>query len=1001
MFTALVLGGLFLLFKLPVELLPSLSQPRLTVLTVYEHAPPQEVEALVTRRLEAVLGTVAGVRRISSVSSEGLSSISLFFDWGHDISPAAASVREKLDAVVDELPRHADPPLVLHFDPSQAPVITLALSGEDLMALRLLAREELADELQTLKGVAQVRISGGLAPEVQVLADRGRLSAHRVDLATLVKKIEQSNLNAPAGEVVVRGLEMQVRTLGRFSVPAQILEVPLTSTESGSVVLVSEVAKVEATHKDITGFARVDGRAAVLLGILKEPQANTVEVSSLVRERCRKMAGQLPAGVKLTVVDDVAPFITDSLQGLRDLVVLGGLLAFGLLVAFLRRPGAAALVVLSVPVSLLATLALMYAAGVGLNLMSVGGLALGVGMLVDGSIVVLEAFHRHRRRGKEPLAAAQRALSEVRGGLLAGAATTCVVLVPLVFMTGLAQQLFLDFAYTLAASLAVSLLVALFLLPAMLVWRPGKTPPAEQGPGRLERAFDPVLQWCLGRRALVVLASVLVLVAGAWGLWSLGASLLPELGEGRLVVRLSLPPEAGVEQLGQVVDRAEKLLMADGAVASLVTRAGVDSERDRLDGRGPGHPGQALITVVLKEGMAVRPATAELRKHLSEALKSGPGLRVQVLPAGDLAALGGDALEAPELLVLTGEELPQLRELGAKMLQKIAALPVIASTRLQGAELTSQLIVRVRRPVAASLGVTVEQVAGEVRRAVQGEVAGRLIKGNRESDIRVRLQKSHRKSPRELGRLPLTTEDGGMVLLSQVASLREGKGPVEVLRSERRRAVILRGQVRGAPFSLGQARAFRAAGQVKLPPGYRLEPGSSQRGLMQSLGALAFALGLALLLIYVILVVQFESLSEPLVILLGLLPVAAGPALVLKLMDIPVSALVLLGFVVLLGMAVNASILLVSYAGRLRTQGRSPAEALRQAARVRLMPILLSTLTTVLGALPLCLGWGGAAAVSRPLALTVAAGLLASLPASLLLVPVLQSLFTRHRPEEA
>ncbi len=996
LFAALVLGGAFLMLRLPVELLPSLRQPQLTVLTVYEHAPPQEVEALVTRRLEAVLGTVAGVRHLSSLSSEGLSTITLRFDWGRDLSPATAAVREKLDAVVDELPRQAEPPLVLQFDPAEAPVITLALSGGEPMAMRRLADERLSDRLQTLEGVAAVRVSGGLVPEVQVLADRGRLVAHRLDLATLVRQVRDSNLNAPGGEVRVRGLEMQVRTLGRFSRPEQLLSVPLGETGVGSVVRLAEVARVEATHKDVTGFARVDGRPAVLLGVIKEPGANTVQVSARVRGEVAGLSSRLPAGVRLAVVDDVAPFITESLNGLRSLVVLGGLLAFALLVVFLRRPGAAALVVLAAPVSILATLALMYAGGVGLNLMSVGGLALGVGMLVDGSIVVLEAFHRRRRDGLEPEEAARAALIEVRGGLVSGAATTAVVLVPIVFMTGLAQQLFKDFAYTLACSLGVSLLVALFLLPAALVWRPGPTPAQPQGAGRAARAFEGLLAWCLDRRLLVVLLAAAALAGAGWGLWRQGASLLPELGEGRLLVRLTVDPEAGIAGLRAAAGRAEAALLADRAVAATVTRAGEDPQERRRGGGGPGEQGEALITVHLKHDPGPGRAGRELRRRLAAELAGVGASRVQVLPGGDLAALGQEALKAPELLVVTGEDLGRLRELGRRMLKQVERSPLITSARLQGAEMARQLKVEVKRPQAAAMGVTVEQIAQEVRRAVQGEVAGRLIRGDREQDIRVRLAKADRENPQELGRLGLKARDGGMVLLDQVASLRSGSGPREILRSERRRAVALRGQVSGAPFSMGQAAALQAARQVKLPPGYRLEPGSSARGLTESMGVLLAALGIALLLVYVILVVQFESLSEPLVIMLGLPPVAAGPALVLWAWGIPVSALVLLGFVVLLGMAVNASILLVSYAGQLRERGLAPRRALVQAARVRLVPILLSTLTTVLGALPLCLGWGGAAAVSRPLALTVASGLLLSLPASLLLVPVLHSLLGRR-----
>jgi HAE1 family hydrophobic/amphiphilic exporter-1 len=994
-----------------VELLPRLPHPRLTVLTTYEHASPQEVESLVTRRVEGGLGTVAGLRRLESVSAAGLSQISLIFDWGRELGTAAAEVREKLDAMADQLPREVPPPLVLHYDPSEAPIVTLGLIGPENgppdqgLALRQLATTTLKTRLETLEGVAAVRVSGGLAPEVQVWADRGRLAAQKLDLGSLVERLNQANHNAPAGELSMGPLELPVRTVGRFQTLADVAAVPLA--EEGSSLTLGQVAEVRLGHKDQTGFCRVDGRPAVLLSVLKEQAANTVEVSRRVRELAGELSALTPAGWSLTVVDDQAPFIEDSLGQLRDAVLIGGLLAFLVLVAFLRRPRAALLVVLAAPVSLLTTLGFMHLARVGLNLMSIGGLALGVGMLVDSSIVVLEAFHRHLPQAGGPEPAARTALKEVRGALVTATLTIVAVLVPVLFMTGLAQRLFRDFAFTLVSSLLMSLLTALFLLPALLV-RLGSGAAAGSSPASLEGRPTPwaagyarLLDACLARPGRVALLGAGALLLALLPLWLMGASLLPEVSGGRLLVQLSLPPESGLAPLTRAVDRAEAFLRADQAVAGLVTRAGTDPEEAGAGlegGRDQARPYQAMITARLKPGQGQGRDLESLVRRLEQGCRQGgePGLAVEIMPAGNLAEPGREGLAAPQLVRLLGEELPVLRELAAKALGILGRDPHLAGLTSDGAGLARQLQVVVDRPAAAQMGFSVNLVAQEVRRAVQGEVAGKLPRGDQEVDIRVRLRPVDRQSPEDLGFLVLRNTAGAVASLSEVARVEPGEGPQEILRQERRRTVLLRGQVTGLPFSLGQDRALEALAKLDMPQGYEVRPGSQRLALTESLTSLAGALLLALMLIYVILVVQFESLGQPLVILLALPPVALGPAAALWAAGIPLSALALLGAVVLMGMAVNTSILLVDYANQLVAAGLPRLEALGRAARVRLRPILMTTLTTVLGALPLCLGWGEGSSLGRPLALTVVAGLAISLLATLCLVPALYLLLGRQ-----
>ncbi|MCB2186998.1 MAG: efflux RND transporter permease subunit [Deltaproteobacteria bacterium] len=991
LFLALALGGVFSWPRLPVELLPRLPFPRLTVLTVYENAPPQEVEALVTRRLEGVLGTVAGLRRMESSSREGLSVISLVFDWGRGLSEAAAESREKLDSVSDQLPREAELPLVLHYDPSESPVITLALTGPDQGTRpRILASTVVKSRLETLEGVAAVRVTGGQVPEVEVLADRARLVAHNLDLGRVVEGIRQANQNVPAGQVTTRGLEVAVRTVGRFKDYQEVASAPLTSGQEGRPVLVGDVARAVYGSKDPTGFCRVRGQPAVLVGVLKEPAANTVEVSARVRGALEHLASRLPGGFQLTVVDDQAPFVESSLGELQSMVWWGGLLAFGVLVAFMRRPGRALLLVSAVPLSLLATLGFMHLGGRGLNLMSIGGLALGVGMLVDSGIVVLEAMHRHQAQGLGRLDAAARSLAEVRSSLISATLTTVAVLVPVLFMTGLAQRLFNDFAFTLVAALLVSLATALYLLPALVArGRDRGTPALDQGTGRLAEIYGRGLDWVLGHVWLTVLVSLAVSLLAGWLLLGRGAALLPEVSGGRLLVQLSLPPEVSLATLSHAVDQAEWRLLAQPEVEEVVTRAGVDPGDTAGGGLELGRPNEAVLVVRIKPEAWGRRQSTELMERFRRELAQVAGVTAGVQPAGNLTDPGREGFKPPQLLRILGEDLGRLDQLAGQVRERLAKLPMLGDVGVDGVTEVPQLEVKVDRAKAAAWGITVSKAAQGLKRAVAGEVAGELLEGDREVDIRVRLEPRDRANPNQLALIPLLSSEGGMVSLGDVARMSTGRGPEEIIRQDRRRAAVVRGQVLTGAFSQGEAAAMHAAAQVPLPAGYELAPGVAQVALTESLTGLLGALGLALLLIYVILVVQFESLVWPLVILLALPPVACGPALALWLADMPLTALVLLGGVVLMGMAVNTSILLVDYTNQLRGQGLTPRQALAQAGRVRLRPILMSTLTTVMGALPLCLAWGGAGPLGLPLALTVVTGLTVSLAASLFLAPAL------------
>ncbi len=644
LFAVVVVGGLLSWPSLPVDLLPSFSYPRLTIVTSFGQASPEETEALITRPVESAVGTIAGLRAMESVSSAGISSVVLLFDWGEDMHSAAAEVREKLDLIADELPRDVKPPLVLHYNPAEAPVAVMALYGPtaDSTELRTLAETALKPDLETVPGVAAVRVTGGLVREIQVRADRGRLAAHRTDLRTLVEKIENANINFPGGKIVRGTIEFSLRTVGRFKTLEEIRNLPVGAGSTGTVVRLADVADVVETHHDRTAISRVNGRPAVLIGIVKEPDANTVQVNAEVGERLTGLRRTLPQGARLEIAEQFGPFIENALTDLRNMVLGGSVLAFVVLLVSLRNTRSAVLIVLSIPVSVVSTLGFMGLFRVSLNFMSIGGLALGVGMLVDSSIVVLESIHRKRASIPDIVEASAHGIREVGSSVISGTATTLVVLVPILFMTGLGRRLFQDFAFTLAAALLISLAASLVLLPALLVLThrglPGEPADADSRTAvsgndtdlcsldetldnsSMQTAYGRVLQWGLRHRVACIVLFAVVLSVSVWAMGRLGFEVLPDVEQGTFTVRLVLPPDSSLSVMERAIEKAEAMIRKHPGVLRYVSKAGTEPKRTQGDVDQVGKPNEAEITVTLKPSMSGKTG---VRDRIVETLRCG------------------------------------------------------------------------------------------------------------------------------------------------------------------------------------------------------------------------------------------------------------------------------------------------------------------------------------------------------------------------------------------
>lgn len=1000
-FTLFVIAGLIAWPSLPVELLPSLKYPRLVIVTSFGNASAEEVESLLTRPVEEAVGTVSGLRSMNSVSSEGTSSVVLRFNWGSNMSLAAAEVREKLDLVADQFPREAKLPIVFQYDPSDAPIVTLALTGAgDLRELHTNAKTVLKPDLETTGGVAAVRLSGGLVPEIQVLVNVGRLSAQSVDLKLVADRLENANINFPGGTLIKGTTELPVRTVGRFRSLDEIGRVSLGWGSQASSIQIKDVAGIEQSHADRTSVSRVNGRPAVLLGIVKEPTENTVEVSQRILTKLEELRRKVPKGAKLEVVDDEAPFVKQALKDLRTDMLWGSFLAFGVLLIFLRSLRSSVLILISIPVSVISTFALMSFFGVTLNIMSIGGMALGVGMLLDCSIVVLEAVHRKYVQVGDIFEATLSAVVEVGPSVISGTLTTMAVLVPILFMTGLAQRLFRDFAFTMGASVMMSLLVSIFLLPAIVVasrsaQRLPSVVTAKVSP--FDIAYRSALSRTLDKPRFFLGACLVLIVGAAIGLYRLGFELLPKIDLGQFSINLTLPADSSLETVERTIDKAEASVRDLPRVKSFVTEAGSERGGKLEPVQQTRKQNEASISVQLEPESFGSYSTDAAIQKLRELTKGLQGVHVDfVFKQGPLARILG-ITGSPELLRVSGDDLATLRVLVDKVSANLKGSSALKDISCEGSIWTEHRRVLVDRYKAASAGVSVEEVANAVRWAIEGRSIGKYMTEDQDQDIRVRLSTKDSTTVEDLRKLPIRNGAHDITLLGNIAEVQPGTGPREIVRHDRRRTLVFHGNVAGKAVSQGQDEALRAARSTNLPEGYDVQSGAERFELMESVASLSTAVALAAMLVYAILVIQFESLLWPLVVFTALPLTIVGPAIALTASGSPVSVLVLIGAVVLVGIVVNMAILLVATINDLRRRGKDLRTAVVEGSAIRLRPILMTTLTTVFGALPVCLSQGGADQLNKPLALTLIAGLLASTVFKLFGIPVVYEIVGKTR----
>jgi HAE1 family hydrophobic/amphiphilic exporter-1 len=971
--------------RLPLDLLPDISYPSLTVQTDFPDTAPAEVENLVTRPVEEAVGVLRGLRTVHSVSRPGVSEVTLEFDWGADMDLLLLDVREKLDRLI--LPVEAEDPIVLRFDPSLDPILRIALGGTgNLTESRRLADRRLKQAFESITGVASARIKGGLEEEIHIEVDQERLAALGIPLERVRQVVAVSNINLPGGSLRGTDTQFLIRTVNEYTSVEEIGGLVL-SAAGPSQIRVRDIAEVSWGAREREEIIRVGGIEAVEIAIYKEGDANIVTTARLVREALPEMTKLVPEGYELTVLFDQSRFIEQALVEVRFTAVVGGGLAILVLFVFLRDPRSTVIIATAIPLSVLFAFMAMYRLDVSLNIMSLGGLTLGIGMLVDNAIVVLESIHRKRHEGLGRTAAAIEGTTEVGGAVAASTLTTVAVFLPIIFVEGIAGALFGDMAITVTLSLLASLVVAVTLIPMLSAMggketaatAPTRAMSSESGLGAVTRFYDMVLRTALRRRWFTIAAAAVVFALAVAAIGRLQTALIPEISQGEFYFEATLPEGTPVEATDRVLRQMTAPIEGDPEVAVAYATAG-----SRLVSGGLSlsttaeHYGQ--LNVVLADR---NDETAEQR--VANRLRAG----FATIPELD-TTFGKPtyfSLKTPVEVILFSDDLEALSDWAPVLADKLTTVPGLVDVRSSLEEGNPELQIIFDRDRLASLGLDMRVVAETLRDRVLGTVPTRFREADRQIDIRVRNLEQQRRTVDDVRNLMIPGPDGRQLRLLTVAEIHEDRGPAEIHRVQQQRAAVLSANLEGR--GLGAAvRDIEALLAANPPPaGVLAELGGQVNEMQTSFASLRFALALAVFLVYLVMAATFESLIHPLVVLFTIPLALVGVVVGILVTGIDVSVIALIGVVMLVGIVVNNAIVLIDTVNQLRRSGMAKLEAVMRGGHLRLRPILMTTLTTVLGLLPMALSLGEGAELRAPLAITVSFGLLLSTVLTLVVIP--------------
>lgn len=1046
----LMLFGSIAIKEMAVTLLPDLEYPTFTIRTEYKNAGPEEIELLITKPVEETAGIVKGLSRIYSVSSTGRSDVKLELNWDADIKQAAYEIRDRIDSV--RLPLDAESPVLLRFNPSTAPImqVVLTLDGDEdnfsqLKSLRTYTEQIFKKKLEPVTGVAAVKISGGLEQEIQVEPDQYKLAQLGLSISDISSRLRQENINLSGGAIKQGSQLYLVRTVNQFEDLESIRNIVI-SIKGSTPIRIRDVAQVSLNHKDRDSINRLDGKEAIEIAIYKEGDANTVKVAENIKQALKKLENELPKGTSLKIINDQSVFISDAIGNVVSAAIIGGILAIIVIYLFLQNVLATIVIATLIPVSVVAGFFFMYRAGVSFNIMSLGGIALAIGLLVDNGIVVLENIASKRKKGLKNLESVIKGTNEVGSAIVASTLTTVAVFLPLVFVKGIAGQLFKDQALTVTFTLIVSLFVALTLVPMLmslgskkrfsmsiddpeyvsktklgsglrtgrkfvlnnmvdyvvfalksvvagiawifhkLFWIPSK---AIQGLFNvLSKAYDVLLPWSLRHRLVVLIATITIFGFTLMIVPKLGMNLIPDLDASTVKINFILAEGEVIEKTDELIQKLSQQLSAIEDVEFIYGIGGQGAKLDVSSLAAGENSGQLLIRAKANANKA------ELEQQALELLNSVPGLSSE-LQAGEYFELSN-----PIEIELSGFDLDLLEKEARKIRDALSANANLINVDDGLSPGNPEIQIFFDQERIAMLGLTNRQVANVVVDKVLGKSETTVHWQDQKIEILIRNPIGQRDSIQSVSRLLINPLSDNPVTLSDVADIKITQGPGEILRRNQERVIVITADIADIDLSKAIAIVKGIIDNSKINPLVNYKVTGQNEDLEESNNSMIFALALAIFLVYMVLASQFESFIHPFVILFSIPLAMIGAVWALYLTGTQISVVVFIGLIMLTGIVVNNAIVLIDRIKQLQAKGESLNQSIIRAGKARLRPIIMTTMTTVLGLMPMVVSIVGdqsaGAEIRAPMAITVIGGLIVSTFLTLIVVPIIYSLVTNE-----
>ncbi len=1003
-FVAMVVLGLVSMSMLGLDLMPELEIPAVSVITAYQGAGPEEVETLITEPMEDTLSTISGVDEVISVSKEGVSAVTLRFEWGEKIDESINDVREKIDLIRERLPEEAENPVIFKFDLSMIPIAIIAITAEDSYAdLQDIVDDEIVDPIKRVKGVASATAAGGLQRQIRIDIDRDRLSALNLSVAQVNLALAAQNISTPGGNIKTGYKDYLLRTPEEFSSPEEVAEVVIAN-RNGIAIKLKDVADVRDFFKERTYEVRMNGRKAMAVFIQKQSGENTVEVALAVREKLEEIKKNLPPDVEPRIVMDNSEFILASVGNLRNTVLWAVFFVFMVLLFFLRDLRAAIIVAVAIPTSLIITFLLMWLAGYTINTDSLASLAVAVGLVVDNAIVVVDNINRHRHKGERPKEGAVFGANEVGPAVVASTLTTVSIFLPIIFVGGIAAIIFGQFAAIVTMALVASLFTALMLVPMLSskllkVRNPNSSRSildffycwGEIFLTRMEQLYVQFLNWSLTNRKTVFLSCV-VLFAWSIGIVGfIGTEFFPEQDQNRVSAEYELPIGTRYERTGVVAQQLQ--IITENNVPerrNSFLRWGVYGGGSHYAAEEESYKGILFISLKPKRERDVSPET--IIKRLRKITDKIPGATIRFSAEDPLEAMmfGGAGKLAVELY---GHNMDEARVYAEVVKSAMDTVEGVDDVQISRKEEKPELRVIIDREKASNLGLDVKTIGKTIETFFAGSTATRYRERGNEYDVEVRLQAKDRDRIEDLRDVSISMPNGGQVSLVNIAKIEEGLGPTKIERKDQARYITVTGQVSGRDLGSVANDVNKALEKIPAPPGFSYKFAGAEKEKKEAFRLLMIAVGLGMVLVYMVMASQFESYRDPFIIFLSIPFGIVGVIIALALTGQAMSVVSFLALIMLVGIVVNDGIVLISYVNILRRRGLNVYSAIIEGGRSRLRPVICTSCTTMLAMSPLAFSRGEGAEIWVPFAVTVIGGLFVGTIITLVLMPTLYSVF--------